>query len=88
MKIIRRMLAAIGVLFVGWVIVSLLLDGSHGAKSSTFIKAPADIVFQRVADFQHWKAWNVWDQKAANAITSHAEAAAALGPHPSLPVAY
>jgi len=88
MKIIRRMSAVIGVLFVSWVIVSLLLDGSHGVKNSTFIKIPADVVFQRVADFQHWKAWNVWDQKTANAITSHAEAAAALGPHPNLPMAY
>ena len=70
MKIIRRVLAAIGMLFVCLVVGLLLLPSSYRVESSTFIEAPANIVFQQVADFQHWKAWNVWDQGDANALTS------------------
>lgn len=70
MKVIRRVSATIGVLFVGLVVVSLLLPSSYRVESSALIEAPADVVFQQVADFQHWKAWNVWDQGNTNAVTS------------------
>jgi hypothetical protein len=71
MKIIKKVFIAIGALFALAVLVSLLLPSTYRVERSTLINAPANAVFQRVADFQQWKSWNVWENAGGTAASSN-----------------
>jgi uncharacterized protein YndB with AHSA1/START domain len=71
MKFLKKLLISIGILAAFALVVSLLLPGYYRVERSTLINAPANTVFQQVADFQQWKSWNVWEKGNANAASSN-----------------
>jgi hypothetical protein len=67
MKILKIILACIGIIIVLFLIVSLFMPKTFDVQRSITIKAPAEKVFAEVNDFSnmdHWSPWKDYDPNA------------------------
>src|SRR3954462_3002240 len=81
MKIIKRILLAIGVLVVVLVIIVALQPAQYSVARSAVIAAPPAEVFAQVNDFHNWEAWSPWaklDPAARNSFEGPSAGAGAI----------
>jgi uncharacterized protein YndB with AHSA1/START domain len=62
MKVIKRILIAIGAIVVLFFVVALFLPSSFSLERSIEINKSPELVFGQVADFNNWMAWNPWSK--------------------------
>jgi len=63
MKVLKWLMAVLGVLIVVLVIGGLLLSPKFTVTRSIVVNAPADKIFPLVADPRGWKQWSVWNKR-------------------------
>jgi effector-binding domain-containing protein len=61
MKILKKILIALGVLILLYSLISLFLPSKKMIERSTMINAPAAVVFEQINNLQNWKSWSYWD---------------------------
>ncbi len=63
MKIIQWTLAVIGILALTAVGVGFFLPSRFEVARSTVINAPAEKVYDLIADPRHWSKWSAWNER-------------------------
>lgn len=58
----KKILIALAIVVVAFVVVVLVQPSSFRVERSTDVAAPADIVFGYVEDFHRWTDWSPWDK--------------------------
>ncbi len=61
--LLRALFTAVAVLGLVLTVGSLLLSGRFEVERRTVIAAPAERVFEQVADPRRWKDWSVWTRR-------------------------
>jgi len=62
-KIIQWTLAVIGILALAIVGIGLFLPSQFEVSRSARIDAPADKVYDLIADPRHWSKWSAWSRR-------------------------
>jgi len=60
MKILKYIFLLILILVIGGAIYLATLDGKYDVQRSKIIKAPAELVFNKVNDYKTWSSWSPW----------------------------
>ena len=71
MKILKIILACIGIIILLFLVVSLFMPKTFDVQRSITIHAPADRVFAEVNDFskmEHWSPWKDYDPNAKTTV--------------------
>jgi hypothetical protein len=67
------MLKKVGIIIGGligtFLIISALLPSTYSVQRSIIIQKPVEVVFDHVADFSNFGAWNPWTPQEPSAIT-------------------
>lgn len=66
MKMVRKVLFGIAILFFLILGIGLLLPSQFHVQRQIVINASADEVFPYIVDLQKWKKWGVWFQRDPN----------------------
>ncbi|MDF2438101.1 MAG: hypothetical protein K0Q95_2477 [Bacteroidota bacterium] len=61
MKILKKVGIVLLILVGLYIIISLFLPSIVRVERSTVIKAPVQVVFEQVNNFQNWPKWSYWD---------------------------
>ncbi|MDJ0646897.1 MAG: GyrI-like domain-containing protein [Flavobacteriaceae bacterium] len=60
MKILKYLLLLILIVVIGGAIYLATLDGNFDVQRSKVIKAPVEMVYQKVNDYKTWESWSPW----------------------------
>ena len=60
MKILKRILIVLAVIFAVLLVVSLFLPSKVRVERSMIINAPTEIVFDQINNLHNWEAWSPW----------------------------
>jgi effector-binding domain-containing protein len=71
MRILKKVLLIIGVLFALFIIVSLFLPSKVKVERSTIINVPSKVAFDQVNNFHQWPHWSYWDNIDPNMKSSY-----------------
>ena len=63
MKIIQWTLAVVGIIALAIVGAGFFLPSKFAVSRSTVIAAPAEKVYDLIADPRHWAKWSVWNRR-------------------------
>ena len=66
MKILQWTLAVIGMIALAIVGAGFFLPSKFEVSRSTVINAPAEKVYDLIADPRHWKSWSEWNRRDPN----------------------
>ncbi len=66
MKILKYLLLLVLIVVIGGAIYLATLDGKYDVNRSAVIKAPVEVVFNKVNDFKTWQSWSPWLWKDPN----------------------
>lgn len=72
MKFLKILLWIIGALILIYLVLCMMGPKKFEAKASTVINAPADVIFEEIADFSKHPAWSPWhsmDPNIKNTVT-------------------
>ena len=58
----KKILAAVGVVLVLFLVVVALQPAEFSVKRTGTINAPAALAYAQVADFKGWEQWSPWDK--------------------------
>lgn len=59
---LKKALYVVAGLIVAFLVVAALLPGGYSVERSIEIARPPSLVFEQVADFNKWLAWNPWTE--------------------------
>lgn len=79
MNILRNILLALAVIVVIATVGIYFLPNNYSISNTVEINRPADLVFQQVANFNHWDKWSPWREMEPTAKISIEGAAATEG---------
>lgn len=79
MKIIKYLLFLILLVVIGGAIYFGTQDGSYDIKDSMVIKAPPEVVFNKVNDYRNWETWGPWKKEDPTIRFTYAEKTAGEG---------
>ena len=60
MKILKYLLLLVLIIVIGGAIYLATLDGKYDVQRSKVIKAPVEVVFNKVNDYKTWQSWSPW----------------------------
>jgi len=60
MKVLKTLLLSIAGLIAVLLLIAIFLPSDYRIERSIEISQPVPVVFDQVADFNHWLAWNPW----------------------------
>ena len=63
MKAIKKILIALAVLVIVYVVVAFFAPSSYMVKRTKIINAPTSIVWEQVSKFENWGRWSPWAEK-------------------------
>ena len=66
MKILKYLLLLVLIVVIGGAIYLATLDGNYDVQRSKVIKAPVEVVFNKVNDYKTWQSWSPWLWKDPN----------------------
>jgi ribosome-associated toxin RatA of RatAB toxin-antitoxin module len=78
---LKKILIFIGALIVLLLILAMFLPSSYRVERSTTINAPAEKVYNQVADFSNYMNWNPWtkmDPEAKNTVSENSKGVGAV----------
>ncbi|HEX8514635.1 MAG TPA: SRPBCC family protein [Bacteroidia bacterium] len=61
MRILKKILLVLAVIFGLFILISLFLPSKVKVERSAMINAPTAVVFGQVNNFHHWPKWSYWD---------------------------
>lgn len=61
MRILKKIVIVLAVLFGLYILISLFLPSQVRVERSIVINAPAEVVFPQVNNFHNWPNWSYWD---------------------------
>lgn len=79
MKILKRLLIAIGLLIAVLVAIAFTLPSQFNVARSVTINAPAEKIYPLVATTGQWKNWSVWNRRDPNMKIDYAGPQSGLG---------
>jgi len=69
MKILKTLLLSVAGLIGALLLIAIFLPSDYRVERSIEISRPVPVVFDQVADFNHWPAWNPWTAMEPTART-------------------
>ena len=79
MKILKRLLIAIGLLIAVLVATAFALPNQFNVARSVTIKASAEKIYPLIATTRQWKNWSVWNQRDPNMKIDYAGPESGIG---------
>ena len=79
MRILKRLLIAIGLLISGLVAFAFALPNQFNVARSVTINAPAEKIYPLIATTRQWKNWSVWNRRDPNMKIDYAGPQSGLG---------
>ena len=79
MKTLKYIFLLILILVIGGAIYLATLDGKYDVKRSKVIKAPIELVYNKVNDFKTWPSWSPWLWKDPATELTYGEKTAGTG---------
>lgn len=73
MKIIKYLLFLLLILIIAGSIYVATKDGDYQIEQTEVMKAPREVVFNEVNDYETWGAWNPWSLKAEDMVMNFEE---------------
>lgn len=79
MKILKYLLLLVLILVIGGAIYLATLDGNYKVERTKVIKAPIELVYQKVNDFKTWQRWSPWLYKDPTTQLVYGDISAGMG---------
>lgn len=79
MKILKYLLLLVLIVVIGGAIYLATLDGHYKVERTKTIKAPIELVYQKVNDFTTWESWSPWLYKDPNTKLNFGEITKGVG---------
>ena len=79
MKILKRLLIAIGLLIAVLVAIACVLPNQFNVARSATINAPAEKIYPLIATSRQWENWAVWKQRDPNMKIEYAGPESGIG---------
>ncbi len=79
MKILKRLLIAIGLLIAVLVAIAFVLPNQFNVARSATINAPAEKIYPLIATSRQWENWAVWKQRDPNMKIEYAGPESGIG---------
>ena len=67
---LKKIFIGVVVLIVVLVVVVMAQPSTYHVERSTHIKAPAEVVWAEISDFEKWKGWNPWEKSDPEQTTT------------------
>ena len=79
MKIVKRVLAGLGVLVVGLLLFAATKPDDFRVERTASIEAPPEAIYPLISDFHNWGRWSPWEKLDPQMAKTHSGAPAGVG---------
>lgn len=79
MKLFKRLLLILLILFIGSAIYVALQPSSYNISRSLVIDAPKELIYSEVSDFKNWSEWSPWFDENSKLSTNNVEKSTPYG---------